>query len=354
MEKCLKQQAGGPPEYPTRRAATAWDADGYNPQTFHIPLLLSEQLPPWADPMDLPASVVGARLSYYGGTETTIADACQFDHTTRKFRNPIGGPTGLAGRGSLGKWGANHAADCIVTRLHPETAKPQALMVTRTDGDGESALAWPGGMVDPGDEVPATLRAELTQEAVEEGLAVERLFTEGRRGVVYRGPVDDHRNTDNAWMETTAVHFHATPDVAAAMNLSIRDTHEVSRVAWMDLDEVTVMYASHMDWLVKLRDEIMPALLKPANKRSADDADSPACKRANTTDSDDGDAEKLCLYCDNEELTNHFMSGGNALVTCSCSRVAHWQCLLDVCKPEAASAIEATGGLFKCPMCEAV
>ncbi len=29
--------------------------------------------------------------------------------------NPIG-RTGIQGRGSLGKWGPNHAADCIVTR----------------------------------------------------------------------------------------------------------------------------------------------------------------------------------------------------------------------------------------------
>lgn len=29
--------------------------------------------------------------------------------------NPVG-RTGLKGRGSLGKWGPNHAADCIVTR----------------------------------------------------------------------------------------------------------------------------------------------------------------------------------------------------------------------------------------------
>jgi len=32
------------------------------------------------------------------------------------FRNPMG-RTGLIGRGSLGRWGPNHAADPIVTRL---------------------------------------------------------------------------------------------------------------------------------------------------------------------------------------------------------------------------------------------
>lgn len=31
------------------------------------------------------------------------------------FRNPVG-RTGLKGRGTLGKWGPNHAADPVVTR----------------------------------------------------------------------------------------------------------------------------------------------------------------------------------------------------------------------------------------------
>ena len=28
-----------------------------------------------------------------------------------------------------------------------------------------------------------------------------------KENVIYRGYVDDDRNTDNAWMETSAVHF---------------------------------------------------------------------------------------------------------------------------------------------------
>ena len=35
---------------------------------------------------------------------------------------------------------------------------------------------------------------------------VAALFDSGKE--VYRGYVDDPRNTDNAWTETTAFHFH--------------------------------------------------------------------------------------------------------------------------------------------------
>ena len=55
------------------------------------------------------------------------------------------GRTGLAGRGLLGKWGPNHAADPIVTRLHPTTNQLQVVVVKRTDGSDEWSL--PGVLI---------------------------------------------------------------------------------------------------------------------------------------------------------------------------------------------------------------
>ena len=78
---------------------------------------------------------------------------------------------------------------------------------------------------------------------------MDRLFAEGERGVVYRGLVDDRRTTDHAWIETTAVHFHAPPDVAEELELSVTDVNEVLGVMWYDVDSVTTLYASHKEWL---------------------------------------------------------------------------------------------------------
>merc|ERR1719335_375105 len=125
--------------------------------------------------------------------------------------NPVG-RTGLGGRGLLGKWGANHAADPIVTRFHPETGKLQVVAIKRKD-TGQWAI--PGGMVDPGESVSVTVKREFTEEAgalsdpAEQAdflKHTEALFASGKQS--YRGYVDDPRNTDNAWMETTAFHFH--------------------------------------------------------------------------------------------------------------------------------------------------
>lgn len=257
-----KQQTCAPPCYPARANtgdATDWSQGDYTPNEFEAPILSSDPLPVWADKKDCKAIDVGERLTYSdNGTRSAVKDVCVLDELSKRWRNPMG-KTGIIGRGLLGRWGPNHAADCIVTRIHPETQKAQAVVIDRVDGDGTS-VAWPGGMVDPGDDVPKTLRNEFIQEAAEDSSYVDRLFNECREGIVYRGCVDDHRNTDDAWMETTAVHFHATPEIAAGLKLAVKDTDEVARVAWKDIDSIDAMYASHHDWLVKVRDEMLPRI----------------------------------------------------------------------------------------------
>ena len=68
----------------------------------------------------------------------------------------------MRGRGLLGKWGPNQAADPIVTRYHPDTNKLQVVAIRRKD-TGQWAI--PGGMVDDGEAVSATVRREFIEEA---------------------------------------------------------------------------------------------------------------------------------------------------------------------------------------------
>ena len=74
-------------------------------------------------------------------------------------------------------------------------------------------------MVDQGEAVSVTVRREFTEEAGNIADPGERtrfedlmdqLFNNGN--TVYKGYVDDPRNTDNAWIETTVMHFHCNDD----------------------------------------------------------------------------------------------------------------------------------------------
>ena len=278
----MKQQTLVPSVYPSRAEVGNpfdWDDAAYKPHEFNLGLLLTDTLPPWADSPNLcDSTVLGSRLSYtddHSETRTTVAEKCTVNKRGR-YRNPKG-KTGLCGRGMLGRWGPNHAADVIVTRTVAN--KCQVLLVQKHAGDEQSSLAFPAGMVEPGSDVPSTLRTELTQEAVKDSEVVDRLFNECRRGVVYRGHVDDFRNTDEAWMETTACWFHATDDIANALQLSVSDTDEIKGVAWYDIDYPTAMYASHLSWLHTVRDcwnkEVSEASASSSGKRkrAADDDD---------------------------------------------------------------------------------
>ena len=74
---------------------------------------------------------------------------------------------------------------------------------------------------------------------------LEELFASGQ--VVYRGYVDDPRNTDHAWMETTAFHFHCNAECARVLKLEAGD--DAAAVTWLDVDSdeprYANLYASH-------------------------------------------------------------------------------------------------------------
>ena len=49
--------------------------------------------------------------------------------------------------------------------------------------------------------------------------------------------VDDPRNTDNAWMETTAYHFHCSNELGALLQLRAGD--DAGQVTWLDINLMT-------------------------------------------------------------------------------------------------------------------
>jgi ADP-ribose pyrophosphatase len=119
--------------------------------------------------------------------------------------NPAG-RTGRIGR-NLGHWGENAAADAIVIA---DTGTGRHLLMIRRADCGLWAL--PGGKAESGERPRQTAVRELAEET---GLDLEgHLSTE-----IWRGVVDgDPRNTDWAWMATTAhlfqIRANRLPEVA--------------------------------------------------------------------------------------------------------------------------------------------
>lgn len=177
-------------------------------------------------------------------------------------RNPMG-RTGIKGRGILGRWGPNHAADPIVTRWKRNNGsqilidgKPvlQFVAIQRRDS-GEWAI--PGGMVDAGEMISSTLKREFMEEAMNylEGTDSDKIkyenmvrdtFQKGEE--VFRGYVDDPRNTDNAWMETVALNFH-DEDGSRVGAFPLNAGDDAKGVKWTDISRNLKLYASHSEFI---------------------------------------------------------------------------------------------------------
>lgn len=217
---------------------------------------------PWAD-TDLSAAGFRPRWNALDGQVDRRSHQGPYQVKGGVPLNPRG-RTGLGGRGRLGRWGPNHAADPIVTRWkrdsdgkiarHAATQLPvlQFVAISRKDS-GEWAI--PGGMVDPGELVTSTLRREFCEEALDSlALSSERknelekslqaFFSKGTE--VYKGYVDDPRNTDNSWMETVACNFHDEEGCGAG-RLALRAGDDAAAVRWTDIEACLPLYASHAD-----------------------------------------------------------------------------------------------------------
>ena len=86
---------------------------------------------------------------------------------------------------------------------------------------------------------------------------VEELFKTGK--VVYEGYVDDPRNTDNAWLETTAEAFHCDRQLGSLLQLGDEGGR---KVIWLDVNLAEApryanFYASHRQWVDRVAERLL-------------------------------------------------------------------------------------------------
>lgn len=234
----------------------------YQPVTFTTKKILEG--PSYADP-DILTKPSNLKFNAVDGKHSRVSHTGTYKLEDGLPMNPKG-RTGIRGRGCLGRWGPNHAADPVVTRwkrddkgqVEKKDGRPVLEFVSILRGDTKE-WALPGGMVDANEKVSLTLRREFSEEAMN-GLSISKeeranldakvaeSFQNGNE--VFRGYVDDPRNTDNAWMETVAVNFHdETGEGLGKFALHAGD--DAVGVRWTKVDSNLKLYASHKDFVEK-------------------------------------------------------------------------------------------------------
>lgn len=231
-------RTSNPKEYPARFKIPSdkysWDSDfaEYKPVFFEHEKLKTA---PWAEAADVSREeFISRKLS---GDLRTSCGELKLDPVSGRPLNPVG-RTGIAGRGVLGKHGANFAVDPIVVYQDEETKTYHLLMIQRKSG----AWALPGGMVDKGeDNLTATLR-ELEEETNVSPEKVINFRVSDWGETIYS---DDPRSTDNAWIETTPGLFFL--DKETALSLPIKAASDAIAVKWMEISDESLgsLYASH-------------------------------------------------------------------------------------------------------------
>ncbi|XP_042315429.1 transient receptor potential cation channel subfamily M member 2 isoform X2 [Sceloporus undulatus] len=169
--------------------------------------------------------------------------------------NPMG-RTGLRGQGILRFFGPNHALHPVVTRwrrnmdgsiYRKSLKKMLEVLVVKFPFSDHWAL--PGGSLEPGEALPQKLKRVLRREFWPQ---FQKLLNQGTE--IYKGYVDDPRNTDNAWIETVAinVHFEDQNDVEMKrMNSFLQGCDLEVTARWQVVDKRVPLYTNHKELLQK-------------------------------------------------------------------------------------------------------
>ncbi|XP_064607537.1 transient receptor potential cation channel subfamily M member-like 2 isoform X2 [Liolophura sinensis] len=251
-------------EVPEEKVPWQVEFPEYKPPFYTAQTVL--QTPPWADEPTLSS---GKFVWNQYDDEANVDRSSHGEKYQLKEgcpQNPAG-RTGLQGRGLLGRWGPNHATDPVVTRWKRNSADKvvteygvpvlEFIAIRRHDN---KQWSLPGGLVLPGENISSAVKRTLVKEALSDLIEDERkaaemkpkldkLFENGEE--VYRGYVDDARNTDNAWIETRAMNYH-DDDGTLTAGLKLRAGKSEDAAAWLTVWSSLPLHANHAFILEKV------------------------------------------------------------------------------------------------------
>ncbi|KAI1278136.1 ADP-ribose pyrophosphatase, mitochondrial [Halotydeus destructor] len=220
---------------------------------------------PWADP-DIGSPGFKPKFNEIDGQLNRKSHTGSYEVQDGRPLNPHG-RTGVSGKGRLGRWGPNHAVDPVVSRWKRDESgniiriseKPILEFVAIKRGDNNQ-WAIPGGMVDAGEHISASLQREFVEEAMnglelseqeraEKEKTISKFFSE-KGQEIFRGLVStDHRNTDNAWMETVVFNYHDDNGSFADDMGTLVAGDDAKDVAWTEAIQGLNLHANHAQFI---------------------------------------------------------------------------------------------------------
>ncbi|XP_037644765.1 transient receptor potential cation channel subfamily M member 2 [Sebastes umbrosus] len=230
-------------ESPDTLRNTSEKEDGFhvNARQFRYPDSKLERFPVPEEKVPWEVSFISYMPAYYasedGGDHVDGSESGDIED----YRNPEG-RTGIRGRGALSHLGPNLNVDLVLTRWRDSERSVLEYLVVWDERQG--TLALPGGPVQSADLLPVTLKRTMGKKLYEQ---INEIVSEGTK--VFEGYVDDCRNTDNAWVETTVLNIHLdrTSQVMVDVNSMVAISH--GGLQWREVSGKTRLSSNQRDSL---------------------------------------------------------------------------------------------------------
>ncbi|XP_023136566.3 transient receptor potential cation channel subfamily M member 2 isoform X1 [Amphiprion ocellaris] len=228
---------------PDSLMTTSEKEDGFhvNSRQFHYPNTKLTRFPVPEEKVPWEVGFSSYMPTYYAsegsGDSVDGSEAAALDN----YRNP-GGRTGIRGRGALRHLGPNLNLDLVLTRWRD--SERSALEYLAVFDESRGTLALPAGPVDSADRLPVILKRTMGKKLYE---MINAKVSEGTK--VFEGYVDDCRNTDNAWVETTVlnVHLDRTSQMMMDINNMVVSSH--GALQWQEVSGKTRLSSNQRDSL---------------------------------------------------------------------------------------------------------
>nr|XP_057938678.1 transient receptor potential cation channel subfamily M member 2 isoform X1 [Doryrhamphus excisus] len=220
------------------------ESDGFHfkARQFHYPNSKVTRFPVPEEKVPWEVSFSSYLPSYYSA-EDKGDNVDGSESILENYRNP-GGRTGIRGQGSLNHLGPNLHVDLVITRVRDSGRS--VLEFLAVADEHLKTLVLPGGPVETVDRLPTALMRTMGKNLYEK---LHEKIAEGT--LVFEGYVDDTRNTDNAWVETTVINLHldSSADSEDIINMVMSSRGSLQ---WLEVSCKTRLCLDHSDSLRRI------------------------------------------------------------------------------------------------------